>query len=282
MGVVWCNSLGDSLFQILCDKFCRLCAYCYSHITSHVSQVFASFTHYTSYSLLNIVHVIVCVFRSDQPSLQILWVLMQNIFGAWEFKGRMFENLNFGKTRFKTCVLEKHFISYSCILFLIFNALRSFFQKPIYFIKKIPFFQNFNWSNLFFVQLKLCLKFWWSLCLFWSIKTVVSINQTLRIRFLKNSNFTCSNHFSKTFSLSLRLGKAPQQICCRSPPNFLQGFSLHKPVCPYYPFFSFIFSFSCIFSCIEGLFSDLAYFGVFDDSNLILWNWSLGFCSRML
>ena len=35
---------------------------CYSHITSHVSQAFASCTHYTSYSLLNIVHVIVCVF----------------------------------------------------------------------------------------------------------------------------------------------------------------------------------------------------------------------------
>ena len=76
VGVIWCNSLGDSLFQILCDEFCRLCAYCYSHIISHVSQVFASFTHYTSYSLLNIVHVIVCVFRSDQPSLQLLWVLV--------------------------------------------------------------------------------------------------------------------------------------------------------------------------------------------------------------
>ena len=136
VGVIWCNSLGDNFFQIICDEFCRLCAYCYSYITSCVFQVFASFTHYTNYSLLNIVHVIVCVFSSDQPSLQILWVLMQNIFGAWEFKGRMFENLNFGKTGFKTCVLEKHFISYSCILFLIFNALRSFFQKPIYFLKK--------------------------------------------------------------------------------------------------------------------------------------------------
>ena len=34
----------------------------YTHITSHVSQAFANCTHYTSYSLLNIVHVIVCVF----------------------------------------------------------------------------------------------------------------------------------------------------------------------------------------------------------------------------
>ena len=62
MWVIWCNSLGDNLFQILYDEFCRLCTNCYSHITSHISQVFASCTHYTSYSLLNIVHVIVCVF----------------------------------------------------------------------------------------------------------------------------------------------------------------------------------------------------------------------------
>ena len=45
---------------------------CYLHITSHVFQVFASCTHYTSYSLLNIVHVIMCVFRSDQPRLKLL------------------------------------------------------------------------------------------------------------------------------------------------------------------------------------------------------------------
>ena len=34
----------------------------FSHITSHVSQEFASCTHYTSHSLLNFVYVIVCVF----------------------------------------------------------------------------------------------------------------------------------------------------------------------------------------------------------------------------
>ena len=115
---------------------------CYTHITSHVTQVFASCTHYTSYSLLNIVHVIGCVFRFDQPSLKLLWFLVQNIVGVWEFKGRMFENLNFGKTGFKTCVVEKHFISYSCILFLIFNVLRSFFKNQVIFSKML-FFQIF-------------------------------------------------------------------------------------------------------------------------------------------
>ena len=47
----------------------------YSHITSHVSQVFTSCTHYTSYSLLNFVHVIVCVYDLTNHVLQILWIL---------------------------------------------------------------------------------------------------------------------------------------------------------------------------------------------------------------
>ena len=105
------------------------------HLTCN-SSLCASCTHYTSYSLLNIVHVIVCIFRSNQPSLKLLWVLfMQNIFCVWDFKGRMIENLNFGKIGFKTYVLEKHFISYSCIFFLysmlwgVFSKIRLFFLK---------------------------------------------------------------------------------------------------------------------------------------------------------
>ena len=150
---------------------------CYTHITSHVTQAFASCAHYTSYSLLNIVHVIMCVSRSDQLDLQLLWVFVQNIFCVWEFKWRMFENLNFGKTRFQTCVLKKHFISYSCILFIIFNVLRSFFKNQVIFSKML-FFQIFDWSNLFFDQSKLHLKFFVSLCLFQSIETVFQSIET--------------------------------------------------------------------------------------------------------
>ena len=123
VGVTWCNSLGDSLFQILCDQFCRLYAYCYSHIISHVSQVFARFTHYTSYSLLNIVHVIVCVFGLTNQVCKYFEFLCKTdlmLENLW----RMFENLNFGKTKFKTCVFEKICISYSCILLIFFNAWR--------------------------------------------------------------------------------------------------------------------------------------------------------------
>ena len=141
---------------------------CYSHITSHVSQVFASFTHYTSYSLLNIVHVIMCVFGLTNQVCKYFEFLCKTdlmLKNLW----RMFENLNFGKTRSKTCVLEKLFISYSCILFLIFNALRSFFKNQVIFSKML--FQNFDLSNLFFNQLKLQLKFYVSFYLFRSIKT---------------------------------------------------------------------------------------------------------------
>ena len=58
--VIWCNSLGDRIFQIYVMNFVEIVVNYYSHITSHVSQAFASCTHYTSYSLLNFVHVIVC------------------------------------------------------------------------------------------------------------------------------------------------------------------------------------------------------------------------------
>ena len=53
----------------------------YSHITSHVSQAFASCTHNTSYFLLNIVHIIVCLW-SDQPRLKNTLSFMQNCFVA--------------------------------------------------------------------------------------------------------------------------------------------------------------------------------------------------------
>ena len=97
---------------------------------------------------------------------------------------------------------------------------------------------------------------------FWSIEIVLnffkeslsvsidrnwfSINRNSWIKFLKISVLTCSSHFFKTFSkpsLSLRLGKALQRFFCRFQPIFLQGFSLHKPVCPYYPLFFIYFMF---------------------------------------
>ena len=132
------------------------------HISPHMYlKFFANFTHYISYSLLNIIDVIMCVSQSDQPNLQLLWVLVQNIFCGWEFKRRMFENLKFGKTGFKTCVLEKHFITYSCILFLIFNALRIFSKNQVIFSKILVFlffFSKFRSIQSVFRSIKITFK----------------------------------------------------------------------------------------------------------------------------
>ena len=98
---------------------------CYTHITSHVSQVFASCTHYTSYSLLNIVHVIVCAFGLTNQVCKYFEFLCKKdlmLENLW----RTFYDLNFGKNGFKTVVFEIHYITYSCILFINFNTLRCF------------------------------------------------------------------------------------------------------------------------------------------------------------
>ena len=88
----WCNSLGDSLFQILCDEFCRLCVYFYSYITSHISQAFASCTHYTSYFLLNLVHYI-CVILLWPSKIGNSLILMQNVFKVWDLRANLLKIL---------------------------------------------------------------------------------------------------------------------------------------------------------------------------------------------
>ena len=89
---------------------------------------------------------------------------MQNVFEAWEFKENWLKIFILGKLGSKQVFFEKHFISYSCILFTKYYALRSFCIKLLCFSKNW-FFQNFNQSNLFLDQSKLRLKFWFgSMC----------------------------------------------------------------------------------------------------------------------
>ena len=130
---------------------------CYSHITSHVSQAFASFTHYTSYSLLNIVHVIVCVFGLTNRVCKYFEFLCKTdlmLENLW----RMFENLNFGKTGFKTCIFEKLCISYLCILLIFFNAWRSLCTKLDGFSKPF-FFWEFRSINVVFRSIEIGSKY---------------------------------------------------------------------------------------------------------------------------
>ena len=134
VGVIWCTSLDDSLFQMYMMNFVEIVLDYYSHITLHVSQAFISYTHYTSYSLLNFVHVIVCDFV---VAIQDWKLLDFNAKCVWSlrFKEILIENLIFRRSRFNTSVFEKYFISYSCILFIKYHALRSFCIKFLYFSK---------------------------------------------------------------------------------------------------------------------------------------------------
>ena len=86
----------------------------------------------------------------------------------------MIENLDFGRSGLNSRVFEKLFISYSCILFIIQCALRSFCIKMLCFFKKLifPDFQSIEsfswlieiaikilvWPNFFFMH-HLCLGF---------------------------------------------------------------------------------------------------------------------------
>ena len=127
----------------------------YSHITSHVSQVFASCTHYTSYSLLNFVHVIVCDFV---VAIQDWKFLDFNAKCVWSlrFKEKLIENLIFGRYGFNIGFFEKHFISYSCILFIKYYALRSFCIKLLCFSKKKIVFSRFSIDQNCFLTDRKC------------------------------------------------------------------------------------------------------------------------------
>ena len=136
------------------------------HISPHMYlKPFTSFTHYTGYSLLNIVHVIVCVFGLTNQVCKYFeflcktYLMLENL---W----RMFENLNSGKTGFNTCVFGKLRISCSCIWLISFNAWRILCKNWAVF-SKLWFFWNFNRSRLFFDQSKLIQIFWWAFVCFY-------------------------------------------------------------------------------------------------------------------
>ena len=156
---------------------------CYTHITSHVSQAFANCTHYTSYSLLNIVHVIVCVFGLTNQVCK-YWVFKQNNFDAWKSYGKCLKILILGKLGLKLCFwktlhhIPMHFVhQFQCFkmflkrVFVIFKNCvfsQNFCEPlsnsidPIYFSISRNCFKSlkeasvcFDWSNLFFDQSKL-------------------------------------------------------------------------------------------------------------------------------
>ena len=103
----------------------------YSHITSHVSQGFASCTHYISYSLINIIHVLVCVYGMTNQVLQIPWILCK-INLMFENLWRMQEILILGILGLNSCFWKSyhHILMHFVLQFKCFESfLNIFFQK---------------------------------------------------------------------------------------------------------------------------------------------------------
>ena len=153
-------------FEFYVMNFVDFVIDCYSHITSHVSQAFASCTHNTSYSLLNIVHVIVCVFGLTNQVWKIFWVLCTtDLLLERKKKGDCLKSKFLGELGFKSWVCENHFISYSCIFFLNFSMLWGEvasnsvdFQKFIFFtisIDQVCF--SINRNCVLKISVSLCL-----------------------------------------------------------------------------------------------------------------------------
>ena len=154
------------------------------------------------------------------------------------------------------------------ILFLIFNALRSVFKNQVIFSKKM-FFPDFRLIQTVFRSIKISFKILGEPLSISIDRNCFSINRISWIRFFKNWSWLFQNHFfksfSKLFSLSLRFGLGSTLDFCRFWSFFLQGFSLHIPVRPFYPSFCWYFHISCLFMHFNLGISNLWIFEVFDD-----------------
>ena len=140
------------------------------------------------------------------------------------------------------------------LFYILYSMLWGKLSKIQFFFSKKQFFQNFDWSNLIFDQLKFCFENSVSLCLVRLIEPVFRSIEHRVSGFFKNSSLTDSNTFSKVFSnfsLSLWLGKAAQRFFCRFLSQFLQGFPPSRPVRPFYPSFCSYFH---VFMHLKGIF----------------------------
>ena len=198
-------------FEFYVMNFVDFVVDCYSHITSHASQGFASCTHNTNYSLLNIVYVIVCVFGLTNQVWKILWVLCTTDLLLKKKGGDCLKSKFLGELGFKSWVCENHFISYSCIFFIIFQCFEERLHQILLICKKIIFFYNFDRSSLFFNQSKLRLKISVSLCLFRLIETVFRSIEFRELGFSKFSVWPIQITFSKVFSTFLSLSDSAKQ-----------------------------------------------------------------------
>ena len=173
----------------------------------------------------------------------------------------------FWETGFKISVFVIYFISYSCILFIKYYALKSFCTKLLCFSKKLVFtkfwsIKHVSWS------IEIAIKsFGLALCVL-TDRTYFSISWKSYREFFKN---LCSLHvhhysnFFKTRSLSIRSVQDARFFLFSS--KIFARFFSSKTGKTFYPSFCIYFHVSCIKSCILGKISNQWIFGIFVDSS---------------
>ena len=110
-----------------------------------------------------------------------------------------------GELGFNSWVCENHFISYSCIFFIL-QCFEERLLQILLIFKNSIFFYNFDRSSLLFDQSKLRLKISVSLCLVRLIEPVFrSIEHRESSFFFKHSVWLIQNTFSKLFQTFLSL-----------------------------------------------------------------------------
>ena len=160
----------------------------------------------------------------------------------------------------------------------------KFFKKSGFSLKKL-FFQNFDWSNLFFDQSKFCFKIYVSLCLVRLIEPDFRSIEDRISSFLKQF-FDCFKNifFKKFFNFSSLSDLARiHYIFLSFSSKIFASFSSLKAGKTILSLLLVLFScFHAYFHAFKGHFRTSLLLGFFDDSRLVFWNWSLGFVGILL
>ena len=101
------------------------------------------------------------------------------------FEDKLIENLDFGRSRLNSSVFEKLLISYSCISFMKYYALRSFLHKIALFFKNL-FFLDFRSIEPVFRSIKIVIKIFGL-----SLLDSIDVRSILDWSQLKNFQFLC-------------------------------------------------------------------------------------------
>ena len=150
----------------------------------------------------------------------------------------------------------------------------------IIFSKKL-LFKNFDWSNLIFDQSKSYLKNSVSLCWFNLSNLFFDQSNIMFQVFLKTVLWLIQTTFQKFFSNFSSLSDLARQhkIFLSFSTSIFARFSSFKAGMTILSLLLFLFS---CFHAFKGYFRTSLNLGIFVDSRLFFWNWSLGFVRVLL